>query len=326
LVRPAPHDLTVDDSEALVRRVPQIRRVAPLALGTSPASYGDRTRQVAVLGTTNDMLGVRKINVGVGRYLPVGESEASVAVLGAKVRRELFGGESPLGESVRIGERSFRVIGVMAPRGHSIGMDLDEVIHVPVEAGLALFNRAGLFRILAEVNSSEAIDAAQDRVIEVLTERHDGEEDVTVLTQDAVLSTFNKILGVLTTALAAIAAISLSVAGIGIMNVMLVTVSERTREIGLLKAVGVTPRQILAVFLTEAALISTAGGVVGLLVGVGAGLLFRHFQPDFPVEAPVWAVIAALLVSVSVGVVFGGAPARRAARLDPIEALMRKRT
>ena len=198
-------------------------------------------------------------------------------------------------------------------------------MEIPVQSALRLFNLHGLFRVLAEVRSHRDLDAARRGAIDVLKARH-GEEDVTVLTQDAVLSTFNQILVMLTAALAGIAAISLSVAGIGIMNVMLVSVSERTREVGLLKAVGVTDGQITRVFLLEAAMISTAGGVAGLAAGIGLGRLMQEIYPDFPVQPPGWAVVAALAVSVSVGVVFGSLPARRAARLDPVEALMRRRT
>ena len=155
----------------------------------------------------------------------------------------------------------------------------------------------------------------------ILKERHDDEEDVTVLTQDSVLGAFNRILGALTLALAGIAAISLSVAGIGIMNVMLVSVSERTPEVGLLKALGAPPREILKVFLVEAVLLSAAGGVLGLLIGyAGSGVLGQAF-PALPARPPAWAVFAALAVSLLSGAVFGVLPARRAARLDPVIAL-----
>ena len=151
-------------------------------------------------------------------------------------------------------------------------------------------------------------------------ERH-GEEDITVLTQDAVLSTFQRILNILTAALAGIAAISLTVAGIGIMNVMLVSVSERTGEIGLLKALGASRAQILAAFLVEAAILSGTGGVIGLVCGHALDRGFMAIYPSFPVQPPLWAVYGAMLLSVLVGVVFGLLPARRAARLDPVTAL-----
>jgi len=323
-VSTAPNDLTVADARAMARQIPEIRLVAPVSLGTAPVRFGDRSRECPVIGTTNEVLEIRKLTMQVGRFLPADTRDAPICVIGAKIQRELFGTRNPLGEMVRVGDFRFRVIGVLAPRGTSIGVDMDEVVEVPVDTGLRLFNRTSLFRILAEVRSSRDMDVAKEKVTALLAERH-GEEDVTVLTQDAVLSTFNQILAILTAALAGIATISLGVAGIGIMNVMLVSVSERTREIGLLKALGATGRQILSVFLIEAALISTAGGLLGVLAGLGGALLIRHFLPEFPAQPPVWAVAAAVGVSISVGILFGGLPARRASRLDPVEALMRKR-
>jgi putative ABC transport system permease protein len=321
----AAHDLTVEDGEALRRRVPQIERVAPVSIGTATVAYGDRRRDVTVIGTTHDILEVRELRMGAGRFIPEGERDAPVCVLGAVVQRELFGNQNPLGEMVRLGDVRLRVIGTLAPRGTSIGMNLDEVVEVPVDTGMRMFNRTGLFRVLAQVRSHTAMEAARRGVLAALKERHDNEEDVTVLTQDAVLATFNKILGLLTAVLTGIAAISLTVAGIGIMNVMLVSVSERTTEIGLLKAVGVTTRQIVHVFLIEAALLSTSGGLLGLAIGIGAGRFLQHLYPEFPVQPPWWAVVAAVGVSLAVGLLFGSMPARRAARLDPVEALMRKR-
>jgi putative ABC transport system permease protein len=323
-VSTAPNDLTVDDAEALLRQVRQVRRVAPVSLGTAPAQVRERSREVTVIGTTHDVFTIRHLEMGIGRFLPPGVRDAPVCVLGAKVQTELFGNRNPLGETVRIGDTKLRVIGVMAPRGTSIGMNLDEVVQLPVDTGLRLFNRTSLFRILAEVGSSREMEAARNDVIRILRERH-GEEDVTVLTQDALLATFDRILRILTAALAGIAAVSLTVAGIGIMNVMLVSVSERTREIGLLKALGTTGRQIVTVFLLEAAIISTSGGILGLTLSLGVTLFWQRFVPAFPIQPPPWAVVAALGVSAGVGLLFGGLPARRAARLDPVQALMRQR-
>jgi len=325
MVSVAPHDLTLEDAEAVDRLVPSVTAVTPIVMGTAAASVGGRSRDVTVFGTTAELRGIRQLRMGIGRYLPSGARDAPVCVIGAGLQRELFGRENPLGRTIRIGDSRFRVIGVVAARGTSIGVNMDEVVHIPVESAMRLFNRRSIFRLLVEVGHHQGIDAARDRTIAVLTERHDGEEDVTVLTQDSVLSTFQKILGVLTAALAGIAGISLTVAGIGIMNVMLVSVSERTREIGLLKALGVTPAQITGVFLVEAALLSTAGGVLGLATGIAAGRIFQSLVPDFPVRPPVWAVLAAFAVSITVGLLFGSIPARRAARLDPVEALMRRR-
>lgn len=322
----APHDLTLDDAEAIARRVPGIHRVAPVSFGGVRARAGDRGRDVAVWGTTSELQAVRGIRVRYGRYLPAAEEGGTerVCVIGAKIQEELFPGTSPLGQDLRIGDERFRVIGVLARRGTSMGADFDEMIHVPVSRALKMFNRKSLFRVLVEVSSREGIPAAKARVIEILKARHQGTEDVTVWTQDAVMATFSRILGLLTAALAGIAGISLTVAGVGIMNVMLVSVSERTREIGLLKALGATRRQVTGAFLVEASILSTAGGALGVLTAVGATRLFRWIVPSFPATAPDWAIAAAAALSLAVGLLFGTIPARRAARLEPITALARR--
>ena len=325
LVSTAPHDLTLQDADALPMRVGAVRRVAPVIVGTAAVRSGERSREVTVIGTTREVLTIRQLKMSTGRFLPANEPDASVCVLGTRVQRELFPDENPLGKLVRIGDWRFRVIGVIAPRGTSIGMDMDEVVEIPVNTGLRLFNRSSLYRILAEVGSHQEIDRAREAVLQVLRERHAGQEDVTVLTQDAVLATFDSILKALTAALASIAAISLGVAGLGIMNLMLVSVTERTREIGLLRAVGATQAQVLALFLVEAALLATVGGGLGLLAGLGVGRLLQQFYPEFPFQAPPWAIPAALGVSCSVGLVFGILPARHASRLDPVLALMRRK-
>ena len=212
----------------------------------------------------------------------------------------------------------------MAPRGTSLGFNMDEIVEIPVSAAMALFNRTTLFRIFAEVRSREEMQSAAKDVVSILKERHDNVEDVTVIRQDSVLAAFDKILRVLTSALAAIAAISLGVAGIGIMNVMLVSVTERTAEIGLLKAVGADSRQVLGAFLVEASLLSTIGGALGVAGGYALAALARHLWPALPAQPPGWAVVAALVVAVGVGLGFGAMPARRAARLDPVLALARR--
>ena len=240
--------------------------MAPLVVGTEDVAFGARRRQVAVVGSTREFLEVRKLAVARGEFLPAAEMQRgrSVAVLGTKVAQELFPGEEAVGRIVRIGGWRMRVIGVLAPRGVQLGMNVDDVVVVPVGTAMKMFDRRSLFRIFIQVRGTADLERTKQKVIRLFVERHDGEEDVTILTQDAVVSTFSQILGALTLAVGAIAAISLTVAGIGIMNVMLVAVAERTREIGLLRAVGVGRRQVLAVFLTEAALLSAAGGLLGL--------------------------------------------------------------
>jgi putative ABC transport system permease protein len=320
-----PRDLTLGDMEAVRRQVPRARHLAPLSVGAAQAGYGDRRRQVTVLGTTSEYLTVRHMALSSGEFLPPleAEREAQVAVIGETVRTELFGNENPLGKSIRVGEWRVRVIGVLEPKGSTLGINMDEVVFVPVASAMRIFNQSSLFRILVEAAAHADIDDVRRDVLKTLMARHEGEEDVTILTQDSMLASFNRILGALTLSLAGIAAISLSVAGIGIMNVMLVSVSERTAEIGLLKAVGAAPRAIQRVFLVEAVLLSLAGGALGLAAGYLGAEILGHAFPALPARPPGWAVTAAIVVSFGAGVAFGVMPARRAARMDPVMALAR---
>lgn len=317
-----PNDLTLDDALAIARQVRQAVRVAPVAVGTETVSFGDRRRQVAVLGTTKELFAIRRLPIARGQGLPAGELErgSTVAVLGPETAAELFGGENPIDEVVRVGSWRMRVIGVVAEKGLQLGVNLDDMVVVPVKTAMKMLNRRSLFRILIEARHHGDLEAVKADVEELLLARH-GERDITCVTQDAVVSTFSSILGALTLALVAIAAVSLTVAGVGIMNVVLVSVSERTAEIGLMKAVGARSRQILAVFLAEAALLSTAGGMLGLALGwLGVRLLVALY-PTLPAEPPLWAAAAAFAVSFLVGAVFGVLPARRATRLEAVAAL-----
>ena len=212
----------------------------------------------------------------------------------------------------------------MASTGQGLGMNTDEIVLVPVALAQAMFNSNTLFRILVEANSREAIAPAKAHVAEILKLRHEGEEDVTVITQDAVLATFDKLLGALTLAVAGIAAISLAVAGILVMNVMLVSVAQRTAEIGLLKALGATGGTIRTAFLTEAAMLSLGGALLGYLLGQAGALVLRQLYPAFPAYPPDWAVLAGLGTALATGILFGVLPARRAARLDPVQSLAKR--
>jgi putative ABC transport system permease protein len=248
---------------------------------------------------------------------------APVAVLGAAVARELFPGEEPVGKVIRVGGWRMKVIGVLDKKGVQLALDMDEVVIVPVVTAMRLFDRSSLFRIMVEGASHRDLDGLAAAATALLTERH-GEEDVTVLTQQAVLASFERILTALTLALAAIAGVSLAVAGILIMNVMLVSVSERTTEVGLLKALGAQGGQIQAVFLLEAALLSFAGAALGLALGwAGVAVLIETF-PKFPASSPVWAQVAGLVTALVAGLLFGVLPARRASRLEPVAALARR--
>ena len=320
-----PRDLTIEDAESLTRST-QVRHVAPLIIGSAQVSWQQKDREVPILGSTHELLDIRQWKLSRGRFLPAGDPErgSPICVIGNKVREELFGNENAIGQSVRIGDRQFRVIGILGSEGRSIGLDVQELVIIPVASAQSLFNAPSLFRIFVEARSREAIPRVKEQIIQTLKARHQNEEDVTVITQDAVLSTFDRILTALTLTVAGIAAISLAVAGILIMNIMLVTVSQRTAEIGLLKALGASGRQILALFLMEAILLSSTGAALGLFLGQLGNAYIHSLYPDLQSSAPLWATGAAVGVAVCTGLLFGVLPARRAARLDPVIALARK--
>jgi len=318
-------DLTIDDAQAL-QRASAVRRVAPLAIGTSEISYGGKLREVMVAGTTSQYLQMRNMAMAQGRFLSEGDwaRGASEAVIGAKVRDEIFGSEAALGQLVRIGDRRVRVVGILAVSGQGLSMNTDELVFVPVSLAQAMFNSNTLFRVMIEAHGRDSIEAAKTQVADIVQQRHEGEQDVTVITQDAVLATFDKLLGALTLGVAGIAAISLAVAGILVMNVMLVSVSQRTSEIGLLKALGATGKGIRLIFLTEATMLSLAGALVGYLLGQLAAAVIRLLYPTFPAYPPDWAVWAGLITALVTGILFGVLPARRAALLDPVQALSKR--
>ena len=325
LLGETPRDLTLEDALAL-KRSSAIRRVAPVAIGSAPVAWQQREREATIMGSTAEMFDIRQLSMAQGRFLPAGNPSrgSAVCVLGYKIKRELFGNSSPLGEWVRIGGRRFRVIGVIAAKGQSLGLDIGDIAIIPVASAQMLFNTSSLFRILIQASGREAVPRAKKAILKIIQDRHEGEDDVTVITQDALLKTFDRIFNALTLTVGGIAAISLAVAGILIMNVMLISVSQRKTEIGLLKAIGSPRSQILRLFLSESAVLSLIGsflGVVLALVGTWASL---RFYPNFPVTIPWWALTAATLVGVLTGLVFGVLPARRAAGLEPVEALSRR--
>ncbi len=317
-----PNDLTLDDARALERALPGVRFVAPFVVASDSVARGERRRDVLVAGVTPEFAALRRLRVARGSFLPETALErgSALAVLGHGVAGELFAGEDPIGAAVRIGGRRCKVIGVLAPRGQQLGMNMDDVVLVPVVTGMRMFNRSSLFRIVIDVGPTGDVAAVKQRALEVLIERH-GEEDVTLITEAAVVDSLSAILDALTLAVAAIAAISLAVAGIGILNVLLVAVAERTVEIGLLRALGASRRQVLACFLAEAILLSGLGGALGLAAGALGVRVLVGIWPALPAAPPGWAIAAAVVLSLSVGGVFGWLPARRAANLDPVLAL-----
>ncbi len=320
-----PRDLTLDDALALTRSA-AIRHVAPIVVGAAPVSAGVRERETSVLGSTPALYPIRQLEMAQGRFLPEGDPSraAAVCVLGYEIKTELFGTSPAVGETVRIGDRRFRVIGVLADKGESVGMDMGDIVIVPVAAAQALFNTSSLFRIMVEASGRDAIERAKAVISAIIRERHDGEDDITIITQDAILATFDKIFVALTLTVAGIAAISLAVAGILIMNVMLIAVSQRRSEVGLLKAIGAPGGRIMALFLAESAILSLVGAALGLALAAAGTWLIGRIFPDFPLSMPLWALAAAVGVSLATGLIFGVLPARRAARLDPVQSLSRR--
>lgn len=321
----APRDLTLQDAEAL-RRVPNVVRVAPLVLGASVVSAGSLSRDGVVVGTTREYFAIRQMTLRNGTIFPDLPSDAlpPVAVIGPTLSAELFRGGNPVGEWLRIGDRRFRVVGVLA-ENNKFGMQLGDAVFLPVAHAQAMYDAASMFRVLVHLRPGSDKDSAAQRVLALLTERHDGEEDVTVISPDAMLKSQDAILGIMTLAVGGIAAISLLVAGILVMNVTLISVTQRTAEVGLLKALGAADGTVRAIFLVEAVIMTFVGGLLGLAVGQALLEVGRRVWPTIPFTAPMSTVVAALLVAVLAGLLFALLPASRAAKLDPVVALTKRR-
>jgi putative ABC transport system permease protein len=315
--------LTYDDSLALSRRAWLLTDAVPIVFGTGKIKYQNLGRDTMVIGTTPEFQSIRNLFVDTGNFVTQGDvdSKYKIVVLGTKVKEELFGQENALGRVVTLSDARYRVVGVMRKRGTSLGMDLDDVVFIPVTSGQELFDTDGLFEIIASTPRAEDVDRAISQIKDVLIKRHAHKEDFTIQTQGAMLSTMNTILGVLTAVLGGIAGISLLVGGIGIMNIMLVSVRERTREIGIRKAVGARKRDIMAQFMIEAMTLSGAGGIIGIITGVGLALVIPVFVEVLPTSVSLWSVLMAFSFSAAVGIFFGVYPARKAALQDPIQAL-----
>jgi len=318
-----PRDLTLKDAQ-LIGRLPQVKRYAPLNVGVAELSAEKRLRDVTVLGSTADLIPIRHMNLAQGSFLAHDSEHSAQIVLGAKLALEFFPAGNAIGQRIRLDENRFLVTGVLASQGESMGYNTDEIVIIPIDYAQSLFNTTSLFRILIEARSHSDIESAKTAIHDTLKQSHDGEEDVTIITQDAVLDTFDRILHALTLAVAGIAAISLAVAGILIMNVMLVAISQRTPEIGLLKAIGANAADIRHLFFAEALWLSLAGTVIGFLLGQFGSLLLRLAYPQLPAWAPAWAILAGITVALITGILASLLPSSRAARLDPVKALGKK--
>jgi putative ABC transport system permease protein len=325
-----PKTLVMEDAEAIATQVPSAREVSPQRQTQLPVTYRNRNVSALIVGTTPTFLSVRSFDVASGRFLSDQDVERNtrVVALGPDLVERLFGATNPIGQQVRIKDVSFQVIGVMQPKGAFLGSNQDEAVYVPITT---LANRLtgrtspyGLDLTFISVSAKDeaSIREAEFQITNLLRLRHKiiGEDDFSVQTQKDVLEIVGTITGGLTAMLAAIAGISLLVGGIGIMNIMLVSVTERTQEIGLRKAIGASQQDILVQFMIEAVILSAAGGLLGTGIGVGGILLVGTLTP---LQAGISPVAIALAVGVSggIGLFFGVVPARQAAKLDPIVAL-----
>lgn len=315
-------DLTLDDAIAL-QRSSAIKSVAPMVMGEASVSRGGKVRQSVVLGATAPLLDLRHWKMKQGRFLPAGDPQRvpAVAVIGEEIRDKLFGPEPAVGGFIRVGDRRFRVIGILKTEGRSMGMDVDELIVLPVARAMEVFDLAGLYRIMVEARSRSALDRAREDARVILKDRHQGEEDVTIIRQDAVVETFDRVLSALTYTVGGIASVSLLVAGVLLMNVMLVSVTQRTGEIGLLKALGASRQRILRLFLMESGGLALLGAGLGIAVGFAANEGIGYFFTEITLRPPVWVLVAAPILSLVAGIAFGLMPAQRAADLDAVDAL-----
>ncbi len=325
-----PKTLVYEDAEAIAEQVPSVKEVAPQRQNQYPIVYRNLDTSALVVGTTPEFLSVRSFDMAKGRFISNRdlETNAQVVALGADLANRFFGSRDPIGENIRIKNVTFRVIGVLQPKGAFLGNNQDETAIVPITT---LANRLtgrtspyglDLTFISASAKNRESVRAAEFQITNLLRLRHKitDKDDFTVQTQKDVLQIVGNITGGLTAMLAAIAGISLLVGGIGIMNIMLVSVTERTQEIGLRKAIGASQQDILVQFMIEAVILSAAGGLIGTAIGVGGIFAVSTLTPLKAVVSPS-TIMLATVVSGGIGLFFGVVPARRAAQLDPIVAL-----
>ena len=314
--------LTIDDAEAIAR-LPLVEHMAAIVMGSGNVEAVDRSRKVMIYGATANMPEVMKFTVGRGQFLPGGDPRrgASVAVLGPKLKHELFGDENALGKMVRIAGTRVRVIGIMQPKGRILGMDIDDSAYVPLATAMQMFNQDELMEIDVTYVHEHMTDELAASIRRLLVSRHGDNEDFTLTTQTAMIETFGKVMNVITLGAGAIAMVSLIVGAIGILTMMWISVGERTSEIGLLRAVGVRNRDIKRIFLVEAVMLTSVGGGIGVLLGLLVATILRVVLPGLPIHTPATYLVSAMVMSLVVGVLSGLAPAQRAAALEPVDAL-----
>lgn len=320
--------LKIEDAQAIGRQAELITGVAPVILNSSVVSYLNKNTQVTVYATSEDAPRVYNLEVERGDFFSSSDvvNSSNVAVIGHTVIKRLFGRIDPIGKIIKIDGRNFRVIGILKPRGTNMfGQDQDDSISIPITtAKNKLYGMDHVNFIIAQSKSEDVIDEASEEIKTILRRQHNirpkESDDFTVQTQTQILEIMGTITNIFTFTISGIAAISLLVGGIGIMNIMLVSVTERTREIGIRKAVGAKNKDILIQFLIESVVLSFTGGLIGIVFAAAVSTILNRFTPLSTAISPL-SIILALSFSTAVGLFFGIYPATRAARLNPIDAL-----
>ena len=313
--------LSIDDTIAL-SRLPDIEAAVGFVVGNAEVEGNQRQRRTTIYGTDADFPKVFSFDIAIGEFLPRDNphSPRPTAVLGSKMRHELFADSNPLGEFIRIAGNRYRVVGVMESKGQMLGFDLDDTVYLPVARAMELFNSSSLMEVDLLYREGAAVDEVVASVRRLLVDRH-GSDDVTILSQQQMMGVLDSILGVLTSMVAGLGGISLVVGGIGVLTIMTITVRERTNEVGLLRALGASKRQVLLLFLGEAVVLAGIGGLAGLVIGVGGAQLLQLLVPALPVKTSLFYVLVAEAVALAIGLIAGVLPARRAASMLPVDAL-----
>lgn len=313
--------LSLEDARSL-RKLRNIRTSVPVVQGNLPVEHDKLTRWTVIIGANHEVPETWKMNVAQGSFLPeeVPEQARNMAVIGDKIKRELFPHSSPLGQFIRIGQERFRVIGVMEHKGRILGFDMDDSVFIPAYRALSLFNRESLMEIDLLYTPGRDEKQIVESIRKHLIKRH-GTEDFTVTSQTDILGTLGSILTILTALVAGLGSISLLVGGVGIFTIMSIAVNERIKEIGLLRALGASRKQINFLFLLEAALLSGLGGLAGMIIGLAIAWLLHFFIPALPVSVSWDYVLLSELIAIGTGMLAGLIPARRAAAMAPVDAL-----
>jgi putative ABC transport system permease protein len=317
-----PRDLTIEDAQA-IKHLPSVKSVAPIIAGTALVSYQNKGREVITIGSTQDFLSVRNLSLSHGRGFSQKSANLAdpVCILGAHLKTRLFGNDNAMGRWLKIADRRYRVVGILQERGESLGLDMRDMVIIPIRSAESLFNSPALFRILIALKPSQDESLVKKRILALIKSRHDNEEDITLISQNAMMSSFDKISTFLTIAIGVIASISLVVAGFLIMNVSYISVSKRQPEIGLLKAIGATANEVRVIFLTESTLLIFFGVCLGVTVGYIFVTLFNQLIASFVLIIPWWATLASGVISFVIGLLFTWLPAAKAASQDPVSAM-----